>query len=96
MLESFVINVCVPTAGTDHYPEVAINQYPIVVLGRESDLHNALKSDDVRNYLKQHIRTYQLYKDAKFYIRHLRRDNTDERTTIPVHEIVEIEESDWT
>ena len=96
MLESFVINICVPTAGTDHYPEVAINQYPIVVLGRESDLHKALKSDEVRNYIKDNIRKYSLYKDAKFYIRHLRRDNTDRQYQIAVPDMAEIPESEWT
>lgn len=96
MLESFVINICVPTAGTDHYPEVAINQYPLVVLGRKSDLRNALRSDMVKSFIKQHIRKFTLYKDAKFYIRHLLRDNTDERIMIPVPELVIISEDEWT
>lgn len=95
MLESFVINICVPTAGNDHYPEVAINQYPMVVLGRESDLNKALGSDMVRKFVRHNIRKYSLYKDAKFYIRHLRRDNTDERKIIAVPDIVIIPESDW-
>lgn len=95
MLESFVINICVPTAGTDRYPEVAINQYPVVVLGREYDLHNALRSDTVRDFIKHHILKKSLYKDAKFYIRHLLRDNTDERMVIPVPEMVVIPDEDW-
>ena len=95
MLESFVINICVPTAGNDRYPEVAINQYPMVVLGRESDLHNALRSSLVRDFIKQHIHKKSLYKDAKFYIRHLLRDNTDKRMVIPVPEMVTIPDEDW-
>lgn len=96
MLESFVINICVPTAGQDRYPEVAINQYPMVVLGRRTDLDNALRSDMVKDYVKQHIHTYKLYRDAKFYIRHLLRDNTDERLVIPVPEMVSIPSEEWT
>lgn len=96
MLESFVINICVPTAGNDRYPEVAINQYPMVVLGRRFDLDTALRSDMVRGFIKQHIHKYSLYKDAKFYIRHLLRDNTDERLVIPVPEMVVIPEEEWT
>lgn len=95
MLESFAINICVPTAGTDHYPEVAINQYPIVVLGREPDLHRALRSDEIREYIKQHIRKYSLYKKAKFCIRHLRRDNTDQQGAIAVTDMIDIPEEEW-
>lgn len=93
MLESFVINVCVP--GTDDYPEVVINKYPIIVLGRESDLHRALKSDEVKGFIRQNIRTFEQYKSAKFYIRHLRRDNTDQRGMIAVPDMVKISESEW-
>lgn len=95
MLESFVINICVPTAGNDYYPEVAINQYPIVVLGRESNLRETLASDRVREFIKQHIRRYSLYLDSKFRIRHLLRDNTDQKITIPVKDIVDIPEGEW-
>ena len=93
MLESFVVNICVP--GNDEYPEIVVNQYPIIVLGRESDLHRALQSNDVRGFVRQHIRTYEQYKAAKFYIRHLRRDNTDQRGMIAVPDMVEISESEW-
>lgn len=95
MLESFVINICVPTTGNDYYPEVAINQYPIVVLGRESELNTALKSPEIRSFIKQHIRQYSLYKDSKFYIRHLLRDNTDRKLEIPVRDLINIPESEW-
>lgn len=96
MLESFVINICVPTAGNDYYPEVAINQFPIVVLGRESNLHETLASNQVREFIKQHIRKYPLYQEAKFNIRHLLRDNTDQKFTIPVKTILDIPEDEWT
>ena len=93
MLESFVVNICVP--GNDRYPEIVINQYPVIVLGRESDLHNALRSDEVKGFIKQRIKSYSDYKAAKFYIRHLRRDNTDQRGMIAVSDMVDIPESEW-
>ena len=94
MLESYSINICVATAGHDRYDKVAINKYPMIVLGRESDLKNQLQSDTVRAYILTNIRSKEIYDSAEFYIMHLRRDNTVDKLIIPVSEMVRID--DWT
>ena len=93
MLESYSINICVATAGHDRYDKVAINKYPMVVLGRESDLKNQLRSDAIRSYIKTNIRSKEIYDTAEFYIMHLKRDNTVDKFVIPVPELVRID--DW-
>lgn len=96
MLESFSVNICVATAGHDRYDKVAINKYPMIVLGRESDIRTQLSSPQLVDYIKQNIHTKDIYKSAVFHIMHLKRDNTCTKLEIPVPELVKIEESDWT
>lgn len=93
MLESYSINICVATAGHDRYDKVAINKHPMIVLGRESDLRNQLRSETVRGYIKNNIRSKEIYDSAEFYIMHLKRDNTVDKLVIPVSELVAID--DW-
>ena len=93
MLESYSINICVATAGHDRYDKVAINKHPMVVLGRESDLKNQLRSDTIKAYIKANIRSKEIYDTAEFYIMHLKRDNTADKFVIPVSELVQID--DW-
>ena len=93
MLESYSINICVATAGHDRYDKVAINKYPVVVLGRESDLKTQLQSDTIRSYIKTNIRSKEIYDTAEFYIMHLKRDNTADKMIIPVSELVQVD--DW-
>ena len=95
MLESFNVNICVETAGHDFYDMVAINKYPIVVLGRKSDLRTQLSSSSIKDYIKKNIRTLQIYESSKFYIVHLKRNNTIERMEIPVPELVQIDETEF-
>lgn len=94
MLESYSVNICVPTAGHDRYDKVAINKYPMIILGRESDLKNQLGSDQIMRYIKENIKTKEIYESAVFYVMHPKRDNTVDRFTIPVPELVSI--NDWT
>lgn len=93
MLESYSINICVATAGHDRYDKVSINKFPMIVLGRESDLRAQLSSPTLYSYIKENIRTRGIYETAEFYIMHLRRDNTADKMIIPVKELVKID--DW-
>lgn len=91
MLESFVINICIPVGDKMR----AVNEYPIVVLGRESDMRNALAGNSVRDFIKAHVPDYRSYLGSVFNIRHLRRDNTDMKLKIRIPEIVELTEQDF-
>lgn len=79
MLESFSINLCVPTLGHDRYDKVAINKFPIIVLGRKSDLIHMLQSDDIKDWVASTIKDPDLFKEAEWCIQHLKRDNTAEK-----------------
>ena len=87
MLEVFAINICVPTKEGDFYDKVAINPHPIIVWGRRSDLENLLKSQQVIEWLKQHIRTEEVYSKAEYNIVKCNRDNTAEKITLNCKEL---------
>jgi len=91
MLESFSINLCVPTLGHDKYDKVAVNKFPIIVLGRESDLINMLSSDKVKDWVLHTIRDPELFKEAEWFIQHLHRDNTVEKHQYPVQQFITFE-----
>lgn len=91
MLELFAINIVAPTKENDYYNVVAVNQFPVIVMGRESDLHNALKTPELTKYVKDKFRTEELYKKARYSIMHCKRDNTHEKFELPVSEYTPIE-----
>lgn len=82
MLEIFAVNVCVSTNDNDFYDEVAINKHPIIVYGRRTELENTLKTNEVREWLKQHFRTKEMFNKAQYYITYCKRDNTCEKFTL--------------
>lgn len=87
MLEVFAVNVCVPTKEGDFYNKVAINEYPIIIFGRQTELMNVLKSNKVRDWLQSHIRTADIYDAAVFNIVKTLRDNTTKKTQLLCKEV---------
>lgn len=73
MLEVFAINICA-NAGPKQ-KNVALNEYPIVVLGRRSDLENALHG--LGDYVKKMFSTCpELLDSAHYKVIQCMRDNT--------------------
>lgn len=85
----YVINLCVDTKTTDIYDQVAINKYPIVVFGDDDYLLRILNSENVRDYVKEHI-SKQLYENASWYIRKIEESEVNElKYDLPSTTIVE-------
>lgn len=65
----YAINICTDTKNTDRYDQVAVNKFPIIVIGTHEELVKYLKSDDMKKFVKDLFRTQNLYDVAVFRIR---------------------------
>lgn len=65
----YAINICTDTKNTDRYDKVAVNKYPIIVIGTHEELVKYLKSDEMRDFVKNLFRTQNLYDAAVFKVR---------------------------
>ena len=65
----YAINVCTDTKNTDRYETVAVNKYPVIVVGTNSELVNYLRSEDMKKFIKELFRTQNLYDAGVFRIR---------------------------
>ena len=90
MLELHAVNICAPTKEGDYYDIVALNQYPIIILGRVSELKKALASPEIKQYVSTLFRNRNLYDKAMYHIMHCMRDNTDEKFTWRVADYTQI------
>ena len=74
MLDIWTINIVAPTTGNDRYEKVALNEYPIICLGRINEVHKALR-EEMPKRLKTLIVNKDLWQDTYYYIRHINRPN---------------------
>lgn len=65
----YAINICTDTKITDRYDKVAVNEYPVIVIGTEVELVKYLRSLDMAAFIKDLFRTRNLYEAAVFRIR---------------------------
>ena len=65
----YAINICTDTKNTDRYDQVAVNKFPIIVIGTHEELVKYLNSDDMKKFVKDLFRTQNLYDVAVFRIR---------------------------
>lgn len=91
-MEYHTLNICVKTASPkDYYTEVAINRFPIVVIGDREELEEILSSDQIREWVSHNIRNQDVYKTAKFCIRHFQEDGTMESEEIEVPDKIKLD-----
>lgn len=83
----YSINICVATAGHDRYDKVAINKFPIVILGDEVALRELLGSETVKDYIIEHIRAQSVYESAVFHISQIDENYIQNKMEIRVDEI---------
>lgn len=87
----YAINVCTDTKNTDRYDKVAVNEYPVIVLGTRTELDNHLKSNEMKAFIKKLFRTQSLYDAGVFRIRCI--DSYDwyiDEFELPIKDFVEI------
>lgn len=72
MLDIWTINVVTPTTGNDRYERVAINETPIVILGRESQVKKTLNKE-FKDFIKDRIVNQELWDQTVYCVRHLYR-----------------------
>ena len=87
----YAINVCTDTKNTDRYDKVAVNEYPVIVLGTRTELTNHLKSNEMKAFIKNLFRTQSLYDAGVFRIRCI--DSCDwyiDEFELPIKDYVEI------
>ena len=87
----YAINVCTDTKNTDRYDKVAVNEYPVIVLGTRTELTNHLKSNEMKVFIKNLFRTQVLYDAGVFRIRCI--DSYDwyiDEFELPIKDYVEI------
>ena len=65
----YAINICTDTKNTDRYDKVAVNKYPVIVLGTNTELEKYLRSNEMKVFVKDLFRTKQLYDAGVFKIR---------------------------
>lgn len=65
----YSLNIVVPTKTTDIYDKVAINKYPLIITCKDSELNNMLQSNEIKNFLKDNIKSSRLLNLAEWYIR---------------------------
>ena len=70
----YAVNICTDTKNTDRYDKVAVNPYPIIVVGNENDLINHLSSECSKDYIKRLFRIKTLYDNGVFRIRCVDKD----------------------
>lgn len=87
----YAINICTDTKNTDRYDKVAVNEYPVIVLGTRTELNNYLKSNEMKAFIKKLFRTQSLYDAGVFRIRCIEsKDWYINEFEIPIKEFVEI------
>lgn len=74
----YAINVCTDTKTNDRYHKVAVNEYPIIIIGNDEDLRKYLSSEDTNKYIKGLFRTKQLYDVSVYRIRKIVGNNVEE------------------
>ena len=52
IMNIYAINVCTDTKTNDRYHKVAVNEYPIIIIGNDDDLRKHLSSEDTNKYIK--------------------------------------------
>lgn len=71
-MDIWTINIVAPTVDNDRYDRVAINESPIVILGRESDVKNALNGE-MKSFIKSKFSNQELWEKATYCGKHLKR-----------------------
>lgn len=91
MTDIYVINVCTDTKSTDRYDKVAVNPYPVIVIGDERDMMEKLISDETKSFVKDLLRTQQLYDGGVFRIRHIHKDYSVDEFELSIPNTCKIE-----
>lgn len=75
MIDIYTINICVPTRDGDRYKRVAINEYPIIMIGLIEDVKKQLKQ--LKDYIYEMVPSDQLREQATFNIRRVDKEFYD-------------------
>ena len=69
-MKTYAINLVTSTKTTDIYDKVAVNKFPIIVRCKtESELKDMLNSEQSNNFVKNMLRTQNLFNEAQWCIR---------------------------
>lgn len=88
MKSIYAINICVSTSGHDRYDKVAINKYPIVVIGTEEMLNQTLSSEQVAKYIEKNIPNTDVRSTAEFFIREIVGESESKTFSIPITKVI--------
>lgn len=91
MSDIYAINICTNTKNSDRYDKVAVNPYPIIVIGTQNTLKDVLSSEKTQFYIKNLFRVKSLYDSGVFRIRHIDKDKYVDEFEWSIPEICEIE-----
>lgn len=91
----FAINICTDTKSTDRYNKVAVNPYPIIMIGSLESLKSKLNNDDTKQFVKNLFRTKSLYDSAVFRIRSVDNKGMVDEFEWKVSDICELQETDF-
>ena len=88
MKSIYAINICVATSGHDRYDKVAVNKYPIIVIGTKEMLHQTLSSEQVEEYIKKNIPNADVRSTAEFFVREIVGETESNTFSIPITKVI--------
>ena len=85
-----IVNIVTATRRGDAYDAVAINKYPIVMVGPTEELDELFKDDNFIQSVKSHLRNSTTYHHAKLYIRTLTDNYELSETTVKLSDVISL------
>ena len=70
----YAINICTNPSVINSENKLAINPYPIIVVGTEEELYSYLTSNDMNEYIKNIFNSKELYNNSVYKIKVVQND----------------------